>query len=390
MSQPPQKYGPAWWVWFRTHVLLIPPGVPLSHSEKRARKQAAAQREADSTQDTLDAWTQQPAAPAPAAAAPPSEASTASGSETASSAGSWAVENERTFSSALAKVLRVVLLVALLFICVVGLRQLIFPTKSTTTVQEVQAEAFPAAAGSEVAARQVTAYLNIDPADEALAARERSLALDSSSGSSEGSLSSANVPGKQSVSNVAVVRVSQIDGTHARALVTGHLTDYTGKDGKWTAAGDPRPVAAEVQLLADETGAVSVVGRPALVATTPGPVATPPAAGAQQDTTVGTATQGAAESFFTSYGADETVTASVAPGATIAGLAGGATFDDLTGWTVYDGGGETRSALATVRWTLPSGIELTQTYTLTLSSVSADTTGGWQISAISGGGTTDQ
>lgn len=386
MSKPPTKSGPAWWTWVRTHVFLMPPGVPLDHSTKRARKAAAQQQEQDDSQGALDAWTQAPATPAPPATAPAAQREPRAAA--AGSAGSWAVENEKTFSAALAKVLRVALIVALVFICVVGLRQLIVPTQATTVIQEVEAEQFPTAAGAEVATRQVSAYLTIDPTDEALTARERTLGLDSTS-SGEGGLNSSSVQGKQTVSNLAVVRVSQIDSTRARAMVTGSLTDYAEEDGKWTASGEPRPVAAEVLLVADETGAVSALGRPALVTTTPGPVAAARPEGAQQDTTVGTATQGAAESFFSSYGADETVTASVAPGASIGGLAGGAELNEVTGWTVYEGDTTTRSALATVRWTLPSGIELTQTYTLTLSSVSADTAGGWQISAISGGGTTE-
>jgi len=381
MSQPEKNHGPAWWVWVRTHVFLMPPGVPLEYSEKRAKKEQAKKSQQGADPGALDPWTQ-PLAPAPRHSRSTSPASAGT------SAGSWAVENEKTFGAALAKVLRVALIVTLVFVCIVGLRQLIFPTEATTVVEEVQAETFPTAAGAEVATRQVGTYLTIDPDEDALTAREQALALDSSS-SSTGGLNSASVTGKQSVSDLAVVRVAQLDGGRARALVTGMITDYAADGDKWT-AGDPRPVAAEVLLVADETGAVSAVGRPALVATTPGPVAASPADAAQQDSTVGGSTQDAAESFFSSYGEDEAVTASVAPGVDIAGLAGGAEFSSLRGWTVYEGGEDTRSALATVAWTLPSGIELTQTYTLTLSSVSADETGGWQISAISGGGTNEQ
>lgn len=381
MTQPEKSNGPAWWVWVRTHVFLMPPGVPLNHSEKRAKKERAKAAQ-EGQADVLDAWTQRPAEPAPKPASSPATPAPAG-----TSAGSWAVENEKTFGAALAKVLRVLLIVALVFVCIVGLRQIIFPTEATTVVQEVEAETFPTAAGAEVATRQVAAYLTIDPADAALEARQQRLALDTSTGSGD-RLDSASVSGKQSVSNLAVVRVAPLEDGRARALVTGTITDYTASGEDWT-AGDPRPVAAEVLLVADDTGAVSALGRPALMATTPGPVAANPAKGVQQDSTVGSATQEAAESFFSSYGEDESVTASVAPGAEIAGLAGGAEFSSLRGWTVYEGGDNTRTALATVAWTLPSGIELTQTYTLTLSSVSADEAGGWQISAISGGGTTE-
>lgn len=387
MSQPPKKSGPAWWTWVRTHVFLMPPGVPLDHSAKRERKKGRQQQEQADTQGALDAWIQAPA-PAPAEPAPDAAGGVQAAGAGSTSAGSWAVENENTFSAALAKVLRVLLIVALIFVCVVGMRQLIWPTQATTVVQEVEAEQFPTAAGVEVATRNVSAYLSIDPTEDALIARDRTLGLDSTSGGTSAQTSS-DVKGKQAVNNLAVVRVSQIDDTHARALVTGVLTDYTESDGKWTASGEPRPVAAEVLLVADETGTVSALGRPALVSTTPGPVAMARPEGAQHDTTVGTATRDAAESFFSSYGEDETVTASVAPGATIRGLNGGAALNEVTGWTVYEGDDKTRSARATVRWILPSGIELTQTYTLTLSSVSADTTGGWQISAVSGGGTTE-
>lgn len=386
MSQPAKNHGPAWWVWVRTHVFLMPPGVPLSHSDKRAKKEqdkATQQQETTGGLDSLDAWTQPPAPTAESTAAPAHSGSPTAGT----SAGSWAVENERTFGTALATVLRVGLIVALVFVCIVGMRQLIFPTEATTVVQEVQAETFPTAAGAEVATRHVAAYLTIDPAEDALTERERTLAMDSSNTGS--GLDSASVPGKQTVSDLAVVRVAQQSGGRARALVTGTITDYTADGEKWT-AGEPRPVAAEVLLVADDTGAVSVVGQPALMATTPAPVARSPADETQQDTTVASATQDAAESFFSSYGEDEAVTASVAPGADITGLAGGAEFSRLSNWTVYDGSDGARSALATVTWTLPSGIELTQTYTLTLSSVSADETGGWQISAISGGGTNQQ
>lgn len=386
MNEPEKSHGPAWWVWVRTHVFLMPPGVPLNYSKKREKREQArkAKKSQQGQADALDAWTQ-PLTPEPTPEPAPQRNSSAPPAGV--SAGSWAMENEKTFGAALAKVLRIALIVTLVFVCIVGLRQIIFPSQATTVVQEVESETFPAAAGAEVATRQVAAYLTIDPADEALAARQQALGLDSPSGSGD-RLDSASVTGKQSVSDLAVVRVAPLDGGRARALVTGRITDYTADGEGWT-AGEPRPVAAEVLLTADDTGTVSVLGRPALMATTAGPIATSPAEGAQQDTTVGGATQDAAESFFSSYGEDESVTASVAPGADIAGLAGGAEFSSLRGWTVYEGGESTRTALATVAWTLPSGIELTQTYTLTLSSVSADEAGGWQISAISGGGTTE-
>lgn len=387
---PPSKPTGAW-AWFRTYVLLMPPGVPLNYSEKRARKERAEQAaagEAPQPQATgLDSWTQAArSATAPAAddTAAPARRAAASGS---SSAGSWAVENEKTFGTALATVLRAALIIALAFVVLVGVRQLVFPTENTTVVKQVQAAQFPAAAGGDVARRQVTAYLSIDPSEQALAARESLLALD---GATTSDSDAGAITGKQTMTNPAVVRVAQIDGKRARALVTGTVTDYTaGADGSW-AAGAERPIAAEVMLAADRTGAVTVVGRPALVATTPGTPAISPRANVAQDTNIGGATQSAAESFFSSYGADKQVTASVAPGAKIAGLAGAAKFERLTGWTVYEGDGKSRAAVGTVTWMLPSGIEVTQTYALTLSSVSADDAGGWQISAISGGGTTQQ
>lgn len=395
-STPPSKPTGAW-TWFRTRVLLMPPGVPLNYSEKRARKEREKQAAAgESPAPGIDPWTQAAkavTAPATVETAQVTPAARRPAPAGASSAGSWAVENEKTFGSALAKVLRAVLIIALVFVVLVGLRQLIFPVESTTVVQEVQSTQFPAAAGGEVAARQVGAYLNIDPAEDAFASREATLALD---GSSSGSSDSDGIAGKQSMSNIAVVRVAQIDGKRARALVTGTVTDYTAAEGSWT-PGAQRPIAAEVMLAADDTGAVTVVGRPALVGTTPGTPAAAPPADVAQDTTIGAATQSAAESFFSSYGTDEQVTASVAPGASIAGLDGAATFERMTGWTVYEAPSgtpvqddKTRSAIATVTWTLPSGIEVTQTYALTLSSVSAYAAGGWQISAISGGGTTQQ
>lgn len=391
-STPPSQPTGAW-TWFRTYVLLMPPGVPLNHSEKRARKerekQAAAGETVQPAPAGIDPWTQAAkaaTAPEPLEAAPAGTATRRPAPAGPGSAGSWAVENEKTFGSALAKVLRVVLIVALVFVVLVGLRQLIFPVESTTVVQEVESTQFPAAAGGEVAARQVGAYLNIDPAEDALADRDAVLALD---GTSTGISDSDGIAGKQTMSNVAVVRIAQIDGKRARALVTGTVTDYTATEGAWT-PGAQRPIAAEVMLAADDTGAVTVVGRPSLVGTTPGTPAAAPPRNVAQDTTIGSATQDAGESFFSSYGADDQVTASVAPGASIVGLDGAATFERMTGWTVYEGNGKTRSAIATVTWSLPSGIEVTQTYALTLSSVSADDAGGWQISAISGGGTTQQ
>lgn len=396
MSEMPQKHGPEWWVWFRTHVLLMPPGVPLSHSEKKVKKQAAkdaAQREALTGQGAggLDAWIGKPAEePAAAPAHRPVRRTSSNAADEDASAGSFAVESEQTLGRALTRVLRVVAIIALVFVVVVGARQIFFPTESTNVVQQVESEQFPAAAGAEVATRQVGAYLTLDPDEAALDQRDAKLALDSESSESSSDTTAGSITGKQSVHDLAVVRVSQIDSTHARALVSGTITDYTkGKKDTWN-EGKSRPIAAEVLLVADNTGAVKVSGRPALVSPTPGPVATPVPAKAQQDSATGTDTMPAAESFFSSYGADATVTASVAPGANIAGLHGAATFKQLNGWTVYGSGKDTRSAQATVQWALPSGVELTQTYTLTLSSVSADETGGWQISAISGGGTPQQ
>src|SRR5690625_6268624 len=100
MSQPEKNHGPAWWVWVRTHVFLMPPGVPLEYSEKRAKKEQAKKSQQGADPGALDPWTQ-PLAPAPRHSRSTSPASAGT------SAGSWAVENEKTFGAALAKVLRV-------------------------------------------------------------------------------------------------------------------------------------------------------------------------------------------------------------------------------------------------------------------------------------------
>lgn len=371
-----KNYGPQWWVWFRTHVLLWEPGVPLSTpSRKKRRSKQEAEEVAAAATSNVDAWVQdaEPAPQAPAPAPPAAGAAAVPGDEP------WAVEDEQNFSQALTKVLRGLLIAALVFVCLVGLRQIILPNRAETVVQEVASEAFPAAAGADVAARHATAYLTLDPDDAAVTQREATLALDSTAPHGDD-----EIEGKQTFTQTAVVRVAQIDPTHARALVTGVITDYTLEGEKWT-AGEARPAAVEMLLTADESGTVTVQGEPALVSATPGPVATVPDAGANTDGVATRETRTAAESFFASLGADETVTASVAPGRTITGLGGAAKLDAVTSWTVYDGSADARAAVAEVRWVLPSGVQVTETYTLTLASVSAEEAGGWQIAAVSGG-----
>lgn len=368
----PSNHGPGWWVWFRTKVLLLPPGVPLTHSTKReekAKRKAAAQGETSPGAETANPYLSLSPAPAPAAAPAPPAAETSP----------WAVEEESSLWVAVSKVLRIAAIIALLFVTIVGIRQLIAPTQSQTVVQQVEDESFPAA-GSDVARRHAAAYLTVSPEEEAGDERDRLLGLDATEGEQE----QLDVSGRQGFTQGAVVRIAQIDQTRARATVSGLLTDYTRKGESWS-AGATRPVAVEMTLVADETGTVRVQGSPALVSTTPGPVALAAAPDAGSDSAVTTATSEAAASFFQSYGADADVTASVAPGSNITGLDGAAALDGVSRWTVHEGDENTHSATAEVRWTLPSGVSMTQTYSLTLTRVSGNETGGWQIAAITGG-----
>lgn len=366
----PSNYGPGWWVWFRTKVLLLPPGVPLTHSTKReekAKRKAAAQGESSPAAETANPYLSLGTAAAPAAPGPAAETSP------------WAVEEESSLWVAVSKVLRIAAIIALLFVTIVGIRQLIAPTQSQTVVQQVEDESFPAA-GSDVARRHAAAYLTVSPEEEAGDERDRLLGLDATEGEQE----QLDVSGRQGFTQGAVVRIAQIDETRAHATVSGLLTDYTRKGESWS-AGATRPVAVEMTLVADETGTVRVQGSPALVSTTPGPVAVAAEPDAGSDSAVTTATSEAAASFFQSYGADADVTASVAPGSSITGLDGAAALDGVSRWTVHEGDEDTRSASAEVRWTLPSGVSMTQTYSLTLTRVSGNETGGWQIAAITGG-----
>lgn len=356
------------WQWFRTAVLKWPEGEKLMTRD--AEKKPAPEKH---DPEGVEAWIQAGAAVSQDASAKAAEDES---TETAT-AQPWTVESEDSFTSALTKFLRVLLVIVLLFVLALGIKGLVDPPADRTVVQEVDSTVFPEAAATSLVERYVSNYFTQDVGEDQEEARIALLSLDEATEQTRD-----DVVIKQTATQVAVVRVVPLSETRARVYATAQVTPYTANGDKWE-AGSAAPVAVELSVSADDSGAVSIASVPALVGMTPSAPVTVAAGEADHDLTQTTAA--AASAFFEAYGNTGEVTASVAPGATINGLDGAAELVEVRNWQVSEGDDKTRRATAEVTWELPSGQQYTNQYALALTAVSASESGGWQIAAVSGG-----
>jgi hypothetical protein len=272
------------------------------------------------------------------------------------------------------KVLRVVLVAALVVIVLVGLRTMFFPQSAPVAQTKADpAAAFPAAAAAGVAGRFATNFLTWDQADPG--ARSTALKQDVG-GLSDGDKFGWDGTGKQSAGATATIAVDATSATDATVTVAVDVTAYD-TDGKSLPA-RWQSLAVPVHI---QGARPVIVGQPAIVAL-PNPKNVTTAPTPNEDTDLGKQTESYAKSFFAAYGSTSDVSAVPAPTAHFAGLSGAVTFQTLASWTVYSGNGDTREARAVVTWKTSGGSTVTSTYAVTLTRVTAGTTARWQVAAI--------
>lgn len=272
------------------------------------------------------------------------------------------------------KVLRVVLIVALVVVVLVGLRTMFFPQSAPIVKTKADPAAlFPAAAAVGVADRFATSFLSWDQADPS--ARAAQLKQDVG-GLSDGDKFGWDGTGRQSAGSAYTVAVDATSATDATVTVAVNVTPYDAESKSLPASWQSLAVPIHIQ------GARPVVvGQPAIVAL-PSPKKVSTQRATNEDTELGKKTESYAKSFFAAYGSTSDVSAVSAPTAHFAGLNDAVTFRSLTSWTVYSGNGETREARAVVTWKTDGGPTVTSTYAVTLTRVTAGTTVRWQVAAI--------
>lgn len=272
------------------------------------------------------------------------------------------------------KVLRVVLVAALLVVVLVGLRTMFFPQSALVARTKTDpAAAFPAAAAAGVADRFATNFLSWD--QSAPGARSSALKQDVG-GLSDGDKFGWDGTGKQSAGAAYTVAVDATSATDATVTVAVDVTPYDADGKSLPSSWQSLSVPVHIQGVRPV-----VVGQPAIVAL-PNPKNVTIAQAPNEDTDLGKQTESYAKSFFTAYGSTSDVSAVSAPTAHFAGLNGAVTFQTLTSWTVYSRDGDTREARAVVAWKTRGGSTVTSTYTVTLTRVTAGTTARWQVAAI--------
>ncbi|GAB3611551.1 hypothetical protein GCM10027414_36770 [Humibacter ginsengiterrae] len=272
------------------------------------------------------------------------------------------------------KVLRVVLIVALVIVVLVGLRAMFFPP--TTTVAKPKsnpAAAFPQAAASGVADRFAMNFLTWDAAH----AKTRTSQLSQDLGGISGDATYEwDGTGKQTAQAAYTVAVDPQNATDATVTVAVKVQPFDSNGTELPATWQGLAVPVHVQA-----GRPVVAADPALVAL-PNAQAVSGTQGPTPDSALTNSTQSYAKSFFAVYGTTGDMSTVAAPGARLSGLNGAVELQALTSWTVYGGDGQTRQARAVVTWTTKSGGVVTSTYALTLTRVTAGSTDRWQVSAI--------
>lgn len=270
----------------------------------------------------------------------------------------------------------------IVLLCLLGIRQLFRPDTRPVEQNLPVALQFPQAAAQGIASRFATAYYSWD--ETTPDSRAKALSADYAGGSVESGRFGWNGKGKQTASQPYVVGLDVRSPTEASVTVGLSITVYKAgaKAGEWQPDSyEKRAVAVPIVIT---EGRPTVTGTPSLVAIPqPGQPTLPPQPG--EDTTLSQQTKDYATSFFQTYGTKADTSAVTAPGASIPGLEGAAELEQLTRWVVRTGSGDERPAEATVRWKVPGGATLDQSYKLTLTKVSAGQTDRWQIIGLSVG-----
>lgn len=258
-----------------------------------------------------------------------------------------------------------------------GLKGIISPPARQVIQASDPRASFPAGQAQGVATRWSEAYLTLtaNPAGADIT-RTAALALDTAAGIDVAG--GWNGTGQQRVLTLIPAGVNVAgNGRSAIATVLAKVASTKNPAGSW--------VALAVPVGTDGTRAV-VTGSPAFVGMpTPGPVLAQPQANTPpQDSAATAATLPGAQAFFRAYAGTDPAALSQAsaPGARISPLGGVVTLASLDNWTVLAGNALTRQASASVTWSSANGATFKQTYTLTLTAISAAGASAWRVQSI--------
>lgn len=272
---------------------------------------------------------------------------------------------------------------------ITGIRQWLVPAQQPPAPDRVAEEepAFPAAEAQAVAARWAHAYLHWDEDDPER--RAVLLAADMAAGADAAAGWDGN--GRQSVLLVVPGEVTVTGEDRARVHVTllvepqepaAEPADEEEAEELPAGESGPRWMALEIPVtLAKER--VVVAGSPGLVGVPDSGPQLPARPQAEHDMELSGETRDVVARFFREYAAGD-ITAELAPGSTLPNLPPGVAFGDVQSWSVDQGSGDARHGTAVVIWRL-SGAQLTQSYRVELTRVSASSGQRWQVADIHGG-----
>lgn len=364
-----------------------------------------------------------------------------------SQASPWETVDETKGQETRRKAGMVVLWCAVAFFVLLGIRSLFVGGQAAQPAPAAATSEFPTGEAQAVADRFITNYLTLPGNDQdAQDARQKALAQDTPLDLSN----TWNGDGSQQVLTVLPGQVEQLGAGTAQVRLLVQVADAAstpaataspstttpskpakhakGKDGKTkksdTKKEKPAPpttppaqpaatapkdatwlnVVVPVQMAG---GRVVVSGAPVFTSSPKAGAVNPPEAPADTDSALSDRTRGTVTAFFQAWAGDDgaALDAATAPGARMAPLGSAVTFEKLVDWRVYaakDHGKpqpssaptpkpsqRQRQASAVVAWRLPSGATLTQTYTVTLRTVTGSGITDWRVAQATAGTDTE-
>ncbi|WP_199550308.1 conjugal transfer protein [Streptomyces sp. N35] len=285
--------------------------------------------------------------------------------------GEWAEEEETSGRKFGRKAGRIVVWGVIGLAAFTGVRTWFFPPDTDTGKSAVDPgvaaakDDVPELEAQQVAARFARSYLTWS--EKTPEVREKELAVDLPTGADP--KMGWDGHGNQLVAQTIPGTVVQSGGQRARVRVDVRVSATSKNQTVSSWRGLDVPVA-------EASGRVIVTGQPALVGL-PTPVAFEEKPAPESDADLASKTQSTVKDFLTAWAAGKPGQAA-APGSDISPLASGMRLVGLEEWTVHTGHGDTRTGTASVRWQL-AGAQLTQTYAITLTQVSAGDATRWQV-----------
>lgn len=272
------------------------------------------------------------------------------------------------------RIFRILAFSVLILLVWIGVRTVIWGNQARQAAAPVPISAtFPAATAEGTASRAAVAFLTWQEGEAGVQARAAALKpYFSTVGVDADGKMGWNGKGSQRAENPTVMRIQVLDESTARVLVVVDVIN-----------GEARKTTGLEMTVKVIDGAAAVVGTPGVVAVPTAPTIKATAA-SQVDSELTQATKPEAQSFFSIFATSDSLDSVAAPGAKIHGLAGAWGTAKVTTWAVNAGDEKARTATAEVTFE-KEGVQLKQTFTLSLVKVSGPSADQWKISEIHGG-----